>query len=177
MNQVVGRRDILHRCRQRLRPRKITPDNLCAGADARPEKLRAPRQASDWSGFLLKPREQAASDVAGCTRKQNPPSSFGRSQSVFPAHCSQGVLSGSRETLSRPCPNDGHKTIPAGAAPSLHFSPPDGRSTPYDRQDFVALACRAQRTFQVRLRAPSGARLVLTALSPTSPRHVVRNAG
>ena len=31
-------------------------------------------------------------------------------------------------------------------SPSLHFSPPDGRSTRYDRQDFVALACRAQRT-------------------------------
>ena len=68
---------------------------------------------------------------------------------------------------------------------NLHFSPPDGRSTPYDRQDFVALACRAQRTVQVRLRAPSGSRLfpppglrlVLTALSRTSPRHVVRNAG
>ena len=60
---------------------------------------------------------------------------------------------------------------------SLHFSPPDGRSTRYDRQDFVALACRAQRTVQVRLRAPSGSRLVLTALTPTSPRHVVRNAG
>ena len=27
------------------------------------------------------------------------------------------------------------------------------------------------------LRAPRGLRLVLTALSPTSPRHVVRNAG
>ena len=37
---------------------------------------------------------------------------------------------------------------------SLHFSPPDGRSTRYERQDFVALACRAQRTVQVRLRAP-----------------------
>ena len=61
--------------------------------------------------------------------------------------------------------------------PNLHFSPPDGRSTRYERQDFVALACRAQRTVQVRLRAPSGSRLVLTALSPTSPRHVARNAG
>ncbi len=60
---------------------------------------------------------------------------------------------------------------------SLHVSPPDGRSTRYDRQDFVALACRAQRTVQVRLRAPSGARLVLTALSPTSPRRVGRHAG
>ena len=30
---------------------------------------------------------------------------------------------------------------------------------------------------KVRLRAPSGSRLVLTALSRTSPRHVVRNAG
>ncbi len=67
---------------------------------------------------------------------------------------------------------------------SLHVSPPDGRSTRYDRQDFVALACRAQRTVQVRLRAPSGSRLfpppglrlVLTALSPTSPRLVVRHA-
>ena len=57
------------------------------------------------------------------------------------------------------------------------FSPPGGRSTPYDRQDFVALACRAQRTVQVRLRAPSGSRLVLAVLSRTSPRHVVRNAG
>ena len=37
--------------------------------------------------------------------------------------------------------------------PSLHFSPPDGRRTRYDRHDFVALACRAQRTVQVRLRA------------------------
>ena len=60
---------------------------------------------------------------------------------------------------------------------SLHFSPPDGRSTRYEHQDFVALACRAQRTVQVRLRAPSGSRLVLTALSCTSPRHVVRKAG
>ena len=32
------------------------------------------------------------------------------------------------------------------ASASLHFSPPDGRSTRYDRQDFVALACRARRT-------------------------------
>ena len=60
---------------------------------------------------------------------------------------------------------------------SLHFSPPDGRSTRYEHQDFVALACRAQRTVQVRLRAPSGSRLALKALSPTSPRLVVRNAG
>ena len=60
---------------------------------------------------------------------------------------------------------------------SLHFSPPDGRSTRYDRHDFVALACRARRTVQVRLRAPSGSRLVLAALSPTSSRHVVRHAG
>ncbi|MDE0165429.1 MAG: hypothetical protein OXL36_10060 [Bryobacterales bacterium] len=29
---------------------------------------------------------------------------------------------------------------------NLHFSPPDGRSTRYDRHDFVALACRARRT-------------------------------
>ena len=29
---------------------------------------------------------------------------------------------------------------------SLPFSPPDGRSTRYGRHDFVALACRAQRT-------------------------------
>ena len=72
-----------------------------------------------------------------------------------------------------------------GGGTSLHFSPPDGRSTRYDRQDFVALACRAQRTVQVRLRAPSGSRLfpppglrlVLTALSRTSPRRVVRHAG
>ena len=62
-------------------------------------------------------------------------------------------------------------------AVNLHFSPPDGRSTRYDRQDFVVLACRAQRTVQVRLRAPRGSRLALTVLSPTSPRHVVRNAG
>ena len=27
-----------------------------------------------------------------------------------------------------------------GGVPSLHFSPPDGRSTPYDRQDFVSPA-------------------------------------
>ncbi len=67
--------------------------------------------------------------------------------------------------------------LPMTTAASLHFSPPDGRSTRYDRQDFVALACRARCTVQVRLRAPSGSRLVLTALSPTSPRHVVRNAG
>ena len=71
----------------------------------------------------------------------------------------------------------GYPGRPRRIAVNLHFSPPDGLSTRYDRQDFVALACRAQRTVQVRLRAPSGARLVLTALSPTSPRHVVRNAG
>ena len=35
------------------------------------------------------------------------------------------------------------------------------------------LAC-APRSIQVRLRAPSGSRLVLTALSRTSPRHVVK---
>ena len=29
---------------------------------------------------------------------------------------------------------------------NLYFSPPDGRSTRYDRQDFVALACRARCT-------------------------------
>ena len=67
--------------------------------------------------------------------------------------------------------------FPIAGGPNLYVSPPDGRSTRYDRHDFVALACRAQRTVQVRLRAPSGARLVLTALSPTSPCHVVRNAG
>ena len=61
--------------------------------------------------------------------------------------------------------------------PNLHFSPPDGRSTRYEHQGFVALACRAQRTVQVRLRAPSGSRLVLAPLSRTSPRRVVRNAG
>ena len=33
---------------------------------------------------------------------------------------------------------------PAGS--NLHFSPPDGRSTRYDRHDFVALARRARRT-------------------------------
>ena len=71
----------------------------------------------------------------------------------------------------------GLTTIPSPSRADLHFSPPDGRSTRYDRQDFVAFACRAQRTVQVRLRAPSGSRLVLAALSRTSPRHVVRNAG
>ena len=34
----------------------------------------------------------------------------------------------------------------ADGVPSLHFSPPDGRSARYDRHDFVALACRARRT-------------------------------
>ena len=72
--------------------------------------------------------------------------------------------------------NTGCSRCPEGST-SLHVSPPDGRSTRYDRQDFVALACRAQRTVQVRLRAPSGSRLVLTALSRTLSRHVVRNAG
>lgn len=33
------------------------------------------------------------------------------------------------------------------------------------------------RTVQVRLRAPTGTRLVLTSFSRTSPRHVMRNAG
>ena len=61
--------------------------------------------------------------------------------------------------------------IPAGETPSLPFSPPNGRSTPYDRQDFVTLACRAQRTVQVRLRAPSGSRLFLrpACASPDGP--------
>ena len=71
------------------------------------------------------------------------------------------------------------------AVNSQPFPPPDGLSTRYERQDFVALACRARRTVQVRLRAPSGSRLfpppglrlVLTALSRTSPRRVVRHAG
>ena len=56
-----------------------------------------------------------------------------------------------------------------------HHSTVEARDT--TARDFVALACRAQRTVQVRLRAPSGSRLVLTVLSPTSPRRVVRNAG
>ena len=38
-------------------------------------------------------------------------------------------------------------------------------------------ACRARCTVQAHLRAPGDSRLVLTALSRTSPRHVVRNAG
>ena len=73
--------------------------------------------------------------------------------------------------------------------PSLHFSPPDGRSTRYDRQDFAfpsrrlltvlnvlfKYACARQAALAFFLRP--GLRLVLTALSPTSPRHVVRNAG
>ncbi|MDE0295242.1 MAG: hypothetical protein OXI93_13720, partial [Bryobacterales bacterium] len=33
-----------------------------------------------------------------------------------------------------------------GGRTSLHFSLPDGRSTRYEHQDFVALACRARRT-------------------------------
>ena len=36
----------------------------------------------------------------------------------------------------------------ARLAPSLHFSPPDGRSTRYDRHDFVALARCARRTIK-----------------------------
>ena len=39
----------------------------------------------------------------------------------------------------------------------------------------AVLECSTYR--QVRLRSPSGSRLVLTALSRTSPRHAVRNAG
>jgi hypothetical protein len=45
------------------------------------------------------------------------------------------------------------------------------------RHYFVALARRARRTVRVRLRSSSGARLVLTRLSRTSPRHAVRKAG
>ncbi len=44
-------------------------------------------------------------------------------------------------------------SLPMTTAASLHFSPPDGRSTRYDRQDFVALACRAQRTVQYMVRS------------------------
>ena len=57
-----------------------------------------------------------------------------------------------------------------------HLSPPHGRSTREARHYFVALARRAQRTVRVRLRSSSGARLVLTGLSCTLPRHPVRNA-
>ena len=60
---------------------------------------------------------------------------------------------------------------------SPHFSSADGQSTRQARHYFVALARRAHRTVQVRLRAPSGARLVLTGLSCTLPRHPMRNAG
>ena len=90
----------------------------------------------------------------------------------------RGISTGSTDTthtVSGLVNGAGKSFLPTASSP--HFSPPDGRSMRYDRQDFVALACRAQRTVQVRLRAPSGARLALTALSPTSPRRVVRNAG
>ena len=66
----------------------------------------------------------------------------------------------------------------------LHFSPPDSRSTRYDRQDFAFPSRRLHAVLNVlfkyacsRLFPPPGLRLVLTALSCTSPRHVVRNAG
>ena len=54
--------------------------------------------------------------------------------------------------LSRRGPVSGPKSKPSLSSPpsalNLHFSPPDGRSTWYDRQDFVALARRARRTFK-----------------------------
>ena len=34
----------------------------------------------------------------------------------------------------------GNRRSHRGKEPNLHFSPPDGRSTRYDRQDFVVLA-------------------------------------
>ena len=42
----------------------------------------------------------------------------------------------------------GNRRVHWGKEPNLHFSPPDGRSTRYDRHDFVALACRARRTIK-----------------------------
>jgi len=73
-------------------------------------------------------------------------------------------------------PQEPDDTVRAtGARP--HFSPADGESTQQARQYFVALTCRAQRTAQVRLRAPSVARLVLTHLLRTFSRPLVRNAG
>ncbi|MDE0295634.1 MAG: hypothetical protein OXI93_15705, partial [Bryobacterales bacterium] len=66
----------------------------------------------------------------------------------------------------------------------LHFSPPDGRSTRYGRQDFAFPSRRLLAVLDVlfkyacaRLFPPPDSRLVLTALTHTSPRHVVRNAG
>ncbi|MYA81024.1 MAG: hypothetical protein F4X39_10945 [Acidobacteriia bacterium] len=68
--------------------------------------------------------------------------------------------------------------------PSLHFSPPDVRSTRYDRQDFAFPSQRLLAGLYVlfkyscaRLFPPPDSRLVLTALSRTSPHLVVRNAG
>ena len=69
-------------------------------------------------------------------------------------------------------------------AVNLHFLPPDGRSTRYDRHDFAFPSQRLLAVLDVlfkytcaRLFPPPGSRLVLTALSRTSPRHVVRNTG
>ena len=81
------------------------------------------------------------------------------------------------------------RLAPRPDGPLTHFTSPRAEkcrlSTRCERHGFVALACRAQRTVQVHLRAPSGSRLfpppglrlVLTALSRTSPRRVVRHAG
>ena len=82
--------------------------------------------------------------------------------------CRPNIGLGSRCRVRKecsPCHLDRNKPQCGLTGPNLHFSPPDGRSTRYDRQDFVALACRDRRTVQVRLRAPSSSRLVLTALS------------
>ncbi len=72
-----------------------------------------------------------------------------------------------------------HRAVGLRARPlaNLHFSPPDGESTRWPRHYFVALGRECSTDCQVRLRAPTVARLVLTHLSRTFARHVVRNAG
>ncbi|MDE0165683.1 MAG: hypothetical protein OXL36_11370, partial [Bryobacterales bacterium] len=64
---------------------------------------------------------------------------------------------------------------------NLPFSPPDGRSTRYDRHDFAFPSQRLLAVLNVlfkyacaRLFPPPGSRLVLTAFSGTSPRRVVK---
>ena len=91
-----------------------------------------------------------------------------------------GGLVPSRRNICRPVNGKPHVScLVIRTNPNLHFSPPDGLSTREKGRDscFVSRDSCLVKNLKAMLRAPSGARLVLTALSRSSPRRVVRKAG
>ena len=103
----------------------------------------------------------------------------------YAAHAAPWPRHAAPQRAGKQRPGGGNGRPGGAGTPACMSHHPTVEAREYEHQDFVALACRARRTVQVRRRAPSGSRLfpppglrlVLTALSPTSPRLVVRHAG